>query len=343
MNWIHQYLSLGGVRRKKNTSFSAMKSCVHLRQQPLLENDDGDSAWHFVSVHCDGDTVVGHQNPGKIGLAITTHLDRAAELGWSESMNKSASPRRIINTCLSAHRYNCMLMPCTSATCCRLLNAEYNAIQVHCEDARTRSKVRWKESWLPSVTFTWNIDEVNLWIKISAFRPLKKNNVDSFSVLFVGKDAAYPVETQKLGLCCGCDVDGAGSLRWRRSPLSGLWTVWGWVVEVHSGKTELQTVGYLISLWSPTEDGEICKSKMCYSLLTSTIICASHTAKNKNILTKSKWKHESSLKALYYSNFTSTICFLTVQACVFCVSVKSQLITESKIYFYCSIIQRVFA
>lgn len=151
-----------------------MKSCVQSRQQPLLENDDGDAAWHFVSVHCDGDTVVRHQNPGKIGLAITTHLDRAAELGWSESMNKSASPRRIINTCLPAHRYNCMLMPCTSATCCRLLNAEYNAIQVHCEDARTRSKVCWKESWLPSVTFTWNIDEVNLWINISASPPPKK-------------------------------------------------------------------------------------------------------------------------------------------------------------------------
>lgn len=59
-------------------------------------------------------------------------------------MNKSAGPQRIINTCLPARRYNCMLMPRTSATCRRLSNAEYSAMQVQCEEAWTRSKVCWE-------------------------------------------------------------------------------------------------------------------------------------------------------------------------------------------------------
>lgn len=178
-----------------------------------MENDDDDLAWHPLSVRCDWDTVEVHQNRGKIGLAITAHLDTGAELGWSESMNKYRSPQRIINTCLPAHRYNCMLMRCTFATCCWLLNAEYNAMQVRCEDARTRSKVWRKEVWLPSVTVTWNIDEVNLWINMSVSFWKNKEKLFSFSLcslLFCLEKilwicgACIPVleETKRLGLWC---------------------------------------------------------------------------------------------------------------------------------------------
>lgn len=206
-------------------------------------------------------------------------------------MNKSASPRRIINTCLPAHRYNCMLMPCTSATCCRLLNAEYNTIQVHCEGVPTRSKVCWKEWWLPSVTFTWNIDEVNLWINISAFSPSPKEMMLTLSLcsLQVGKDTAHPVELcfrinsetwPVLWLWCGWFTEGTTFFSFW--PVDSVWQ--SVKVEVHSVKTETPTVSYLISLSSPTEDRELwlCKSKRCFSLLSGTIICASHTAKNKN-------------------------------------------------------------
>lgn len=248
-------------------------------------------------------------------------------------MNKSASPRRIINTCLPAHRYNCMLMTCTSATCCRLLNAEYNAIQVHCEDVRTRSKVCWKESWLPSVIFTWNIDEVNLWIDISASPP-KKLLTLSLCSLLKRKDAAHPVELcfrinsktwPVLWLWCGrC---------WFTTVTTFvlLFLVWEWRCTQWRLSFDCQ-LSHLI-MKSHWRQGEIwlCKSKRCFSLLSSTIICASHTAKNKNILTKSKGKHESSLKVLYYSNYTSPMFSHSTSICFLCVR-QIQLMTESKIY-----------
>lgn len=48
--------------------------------------------------------------------AAAARSDAAAELGWSESMNKSAGPRRIINTRLPARRYNLL---CKCAACIR--------------------------------------------------------------------------------------------------------------------------------------------------------------------------------------------------------------------------------